>query len=135
MAYFAQINDSNIVTNVTVVADVDAASEATGIAFCKALLGDDTNWVQTFDDGARFRYSGIGMFYDATNDVFYDQQPYPSWVLSTSTWEWDAPVAIPSDVGYNHEADPPELVSYTWDEASTSWANRIMVVVTNTQPE
>jgi hypothetical protein len=124
MAYFAQINGSNIVTNVIVVADGDAANEAAGIAFCKALLGDDTNWVQTFDDGARVRYAGISYTYDATNDVFYRPEPYPSWVLNTSTWEWDAPVALPSDVGADDADNPTEFVSYDWDEGSTSWVNR-----------
>ena len=123
MAHFAQLDDANIVINVTVVADSDAAKknwagrtvsdEAAGIAFCKALLGSDTNWVQTsYNNNFRFRYAGIGMVYDSTNDVFYDQQPYPSWTLNTSTWTWDAPVARPDDW---------EVVYYIWDEVSTSW--------------
>ena len=47
MAEFAQLNDDNIVTNVIDVADDDAPDEATGIAFCKNLLGEGTSWVQT----------------------------------------------------------------------------------------
>jgi len=134
MATFAQLDGSNIVTNVIVVADEDAAkknwagrmvpNEATGIAFCKALLGADTNWVQAFDDGTRFRYPAIGMVYDSTNNVFYQQQPYPSWTLNTSTWVYDAPVALPDDAGRNDESPPTEFVTYEWEEASTSWTNR-----------
>ena len=89
MAHFAQIDSDSIVTQVIVVADSDAAkdasqswstwNEAGGIAFCKSLLGADTNWVQTsFNGNIRFRYAGIGMKYDSTNDVFYEQSPYPS---------------------------------------------------------
>ena len=130
MAHFAQINDDSIVTTVIVVANSDAPNEAAGIAFCKALLGSGTNWVQTsYNDNIRHRYAGAGMKYDSTNDVFYDQQPYASWTLNTSTWEWEPPVAVPSDSGYDDDADPTILVSYTWDESTTSWANRTVTAV------
>ena len=126
MAYFAQIDDNNIVTRVTVVADADAPNEAAGIALCKSLVGSDTNWVQTSRD-IRYRYAGIGMKYDATNDVFYKQQPYASWVLNTSTWKWEAPVALPDDAGVDDPENPTEIVGYTWDEDTTSWTNRTVV--------
>ena len=125
MAHFAKLTESSIVTDVIVVADSDAPNEAAGIAFCKALLGSDTNWVQTsYNDNIRFRYAGVGMVYDSTNDVFYRPNPYASWTLNTSTWDWDAPVALPDDEGYDDEDDPTEYVSYDWEEASTSWVNR-----------
>ena len=122
MAHFAQLDENNIVTQVIVVADSDAArdasqswstwNEAGGIAFCRSLLGADTNWVQTsYNHNIRFRYAGIGMKYDSTNDVFYDPtSPYPSWVLNTSTWVWDAPVALPDDAGVDDADNPTEFV-------------------------
>ena len=64
----------------------------------------------------RGNYAGIGYTYDRTNDVFYPPSPYPSWVLSHSTWTWAAPVAMPSDAG---TGTPPKM--YVWDEATTSW--------------
>ena len=125
MAHFAQIDNNNIVTRVTVVADSDAPNEAAGIALCKSLVGSDTNWVQTsYTGNIRYRYAGIGMKYDATNDVFYKQQPYASWVLNTSTWKWEAPVALPDDAGVDDSENPTEIVEYTWDEDTTSWTNR-----------
>ena len=138
MAHFAQLDENNIVTQVIVVADSDAArdasqswstwNEAGGIAFCRSLLGADTNWVQTsYNNNIRFRYAGIGMKYDSTNDVFYEQSPYPSWVLNTSTWDWDAPVALPDDAGVDDADNPTEVVSYEWDEDSTTWTNRTVV--------
>ena len=130
MAHFAQINDDSIVTTVIVVANSDAPNEAAGIAFCKALLGSGTNWVQTsYNDNIRHRYAGAGMKYDSTYAGFYDQQPYASWTLNTSTWEWEPPVAVPSDSGYDDDDDPTILVSYTWDESTTSWANRTVTAV------
>jgi hypothetical protein len=141
MAHFAQINSDSIVTSVIVVDDSDAVKDASqswstwnesgGIAFCRSLLGADTNWVQTsYNNNIRFRYAGIGMKYDSTNDVFYEQQPYPSWVLNTSTWVWDAPVALPDDAGVDNVNNPTEYVSYTWDEASSSWTNRTVGYLT-----
>ena len=113
MAHFAQLDENNIVLQVIVVADSDAVrdaslprsawNEAGGIAFCKSLLGADTNWVQTsYNNNIRFRYA--------------------SWALNTSTWEWEPPVALPSDKGYND--DGTEFVTYTWNEASLSWKKR-----------
>ena len=133
MAHFAQINSGSIVTQVIVVGNEDCLdsggneSEAVGIAFCQDFLGADTNWVQTsYNNNIRFRYAGAGMKYDSTNDVFYPQQPYPSWSLNTSTWVWDAPVAVPSDAGYDDADNPTEYVSYTWDEGSTSWTRTVL---------
>ena len=57
----------------------------------------------------RGNYAGIGYTYDATNDVFYAPQPYPSWILNNTTWLWEAPVAMPTDG------------IYEWNEATTSW--------------
>jgi hypothetical protein len=58
----------------------------------------------------RGNYAGIGYTYDATNDVFYAPQPYPSWTISAPTWTWEAPVPYPTDGK-----------TYTWDEPTISW--------------
>jgi len=125
MAHFAQLDENNIVTNVIVVSnddclDSDGSQSKKGIPFCQNLLGADTNWVRTsYNANIRFRYAGIGMKYDPTNDVFYYPQPYGSWSLNTSTWVWEAPVALPSDRGYND--DGTKFVEYTWNEDTVSW--------------
>ena len=134
MAHFAQLNENNIVTQIIVVSNDDCLdadgneAEAVGIAFCKSLLGADTNWVQTsYNNNIRFRYAVIGMKYDSANDVFYGQQPYPSWKIDASTWIWEPPVALPDDAGVDDTDNPTEFVSYDWDEGSTSWKNRTVV--------
>ena len=58
----------------------------------------------------RGNYAGIGYVYDRINDVFYPPSPFPSWVLNTTTWSWDAPEAMPDDGK-----------RYAWDETTTSW--------------
>jgi hypothetical protein len=58
----------------------------------------------------RGNYAGIGYTYDATNDVFYAPQPFPSWTLNNTTWLWEAPVVMPTE-GKN----------YKWNESITNW--------------
>jgi hypothetical protein len=58
----------------------------------------------------RGNYAGIGYNYDATNDVFYAPQSYPSWILNNTTWLWEAPVALPTDGK-----------EYKWNESITNW--------------
>jgi hypothetical protein len=62
----------------------------------------------------RGNYAGIGMIYDAINDVFYAPQPYPSWILNNTTWLWEAPVAYPTDDK-----------KYIWDETTQNWSELI----------
>jgi hypothetical protein len=130
MAHFAQIDSSNIVTQVIVLNNSDAPNEEAGISFCQALFGASTNWVQTsYNDNIRFRYASTGMKYDSSNDVFYPQQPYPSWTLNTTLWAWEPPVAMPDDAGWDSEDNPTEWVAYDWDEDSTSCANRTVTAL------
>ena len=58
----------------------------------------------------RGNYAGIGFTYDQTHDVFYAQQPYPSWTLNQSTWLWEPSTPYPTDGK-----------QYQWDETTKSW--------------
>jgi hypothetical protein len=58
----------------------------------------------------RGNYAGIGYNYDATNDVFYAPQPFPSWILNNKTWLWEAPVTMPTDGK-----------DYKWNESIANW--------------
>ena len=62
----------------------------------------------------RGNYAGIGYTYNATNDVFYAPQPYPSWILNNATWTWESPVAMPTDGK-----------TYKWDEATQNWSEQV----------
>ena len=77
MAHFCQIDENNIVTQVIVVANEDTTDtngvevEEIGIAFCKKLLGEDTNWKQTsYNNNIRVRYAGIGYKFYESLDAF-----------------------------------------------------------------
>ena len=70
MAHFAKI-ENNVVTQVIVVHNNEVPDEATGVALCKSLFGEDTEWVQTsYNANFRGQFAGIGMIYDAQLDEF-----------------------------------------------------------------
>jgi hypothetical protein len=76
MAHFARIQDNIvievIVINNEVLENKDfPESEPIGIAFCKSLYGEDTNWLQTsYNNNFRGSYAGSGMIYDSELDIF-----------------------------------------------------------------
>ena len=112
MAHFARIENDNIVSQVVVV---DNEIEYRGQEFLAIDLGLGGRWVQTsYNSNFRNKYAGIGDIYNEDNDVFYPQQPYPSWILDTTNWTWVAPVAYPQD-----------NLLYDWNEESQSWVEAI----------
>ena len=121
MAHFACLDTNNVVTQVIVVSNPDTSTaqgeekESIGIAFCERLLGG--TWVKTsYNATIRKNYAGIGYTYDKDRDAFIPPKPYASWVLNETTCLWNAPVAMPSDVG---QGDPPKR--YTWNEETVNW--------------
>jgi hypothetical protein len=115
MAHFAQLDDSNTVLQVIVVANEEllldgVESEVKGVIFCKSLFGEDTKWVQTSYNGTfRKNYAGIGFTYDPIANHFFAPQPFPSWTLNDDAI-WEAPVAYPTDGK-----------RYTWNEDTQEW--------------
>jgi hypothetical protein len=119
MSHFAQIDENNVVQQVLVI---DQSEIDTG------NWGDPATWIQTSyntrggvyytpntntpgpDQSKVFRknYAGIGYTWDGVG--FAPPQPFPSWIKDSSTYQWDAPVAYPTD---------DKL--YRWDEESLSW--------------
>jgi len=128
MSYFAKVptitDGKGVVDNVITAEQdfIDSGAE-----------GDPSLWWQTSyntygnvhygqdgqpDGGVALRanYAGVGFTLDTTivedgvTGVFYAPQPYPSWILDTQTYLWQAPVPYPSTGG-----------PYTWDEATQSW--------------
>ena len=81
MAHFAQLDQNNKVLQVIVIANQELIEdgielETKGIAFCKTLLGADTNWVQTsYNSKIRKNYAGIGYTYDEVRDAFIAPKP------------------------------------------------------------
>ena len=125
MAYFAEIDDSNIVLQVIVVDDKDTQDksgnevESVGAKYLSDGFGG--TWKRTSYNtyggvhklsGTPFRknYAGIGFIYDETRDAFYESNPYPSWTLNEDTCIWDPPTAHPDDGKF-----------YEWNEDTQAW--------------
>jgi hypothetical protein len=114
MSHFAKVVDNKVV-------QVIVAEKEFFDTFVDSSPG---TWLQTsynthgnkHPEGRPLRgnYAGIGFTYDATNDVFYAPQPFPSWILNNTTWLWEAPVAYPTDGK-----------AYKWDEATTNWIEQV----------
>lgn len=117
MAHFAKV-ENGIVTQVIVV-EQDVIDSG--------LFGDPSQWIQTSyntrgnvhygqdgkpDNGVALRgnFAGIGYTYNKKLDAFYPPQPYPSWVLSPKTINWESPVPYPNDGK-----------KYQWNEDTKSW--------------
>jgi len=113
MAHFAQLDSSNTVISVIVVANEDCgggdfpASEPIGKAFI-ASIGLDGEWKQTsYNNNFRKQYAGIGFSYDPTLDIFIAPQPFPSWNLDEN-YDWQPPTPQPSEF-------------HIWNEGIGSW--------------
>lgn len=76
MAHFARIENGIVrevivVNNEVLLDDNGVEQESIGIAFCKSLYGDNTEWVQTsYNGNFRGKYAGSGDRYDAELDTF-----------------------------------------------------------------
>ena len=118
MAHYAFIDKNNIVTEVIVGKNEneDGIDWETWYGNFREQVCKRTSYNTYANEhqlgGTAFRgnYAGLGYTYDETNDVFIAPKPYESWVLNTTKWIWEAPVALPSDDK-----------EYEWNEETTSW--------------
>ena len=103
MKRFAILDENNIVTTVTTGGDEDtesALTSATNVTHKETFL----------DRSERKNMASIGGTYDSVRDAFIWAKPFPSWVLTEATCQWDAPTAMPDDGK-----------RYNWNEDTTSW--------------
>ena len=125
LAHFSQLDENNIVTQVIVVANEDTAdsngveAEEIGVAFCKKLVGAETNWKQTsYNGNFRKRYAGIGYQYHEELNAFIPPKPYDSWVLIEETADWESPLGPAPELT---EAQVESKSFYKWDEENLEW--------------
>jgi len=133
MAYFARIDENNIVNLIIVVDDENVKDsygnidENIGNFYCKNLVNDiNSNWKMTSNDylsDYRARPAKVGFLYDETLDIFIPQKPYPSWILSETLKNWVPPVEYDGQLFVSGCVNnPPPSSSYaTWDEKNLSW--------------
>jgi hypothetical protein len=125
MSHWAQIDENNIVLQVTIGDNNDPEGDE-GYKWLINNLGG--TWVKTSfnaiagkyrnpetneitdQPGFRKNFAGINFTYDSDRDAFIPPKPYNSWILNEDTCLWKAPVAYPNDEGI-----------YTWNESTLSW--------------
>ena len=112
MAYFAKLDENNIVINVHSVDNYEmlvygVEVEQKGIGFLQSIHGHPY-WKQTsfnmlagkHSEGKtpfRKNFAAIDYIYDPVRDAFYAPQPYSSWTLDEETCLWHPPVPYPAD--------------------------------------
>lgn len=108
MAYYAFINQNNIVTEVIPGIDETELIEGLDTETWYGNFRGQTCKRTSYNGNIRKQYAGIGYTYDAVNDVFIAPQPYPSWSLDQN-FDWQPPTPKPQE-GF-----------WYWDEDSLSW--------------
>ena len=133
MAYFAKLDENNIVTQVVgvkndVLLDENKVEqESKGIEFLRNLYNEQSAvWKQTsFNTHGgvhklggtplRKNFAGIGMKYDESVDAFYfvnytsnTGEVYNNWILNTTTYQWEPPTPMPETYDDGNTATNPE---------------------------
>ena len=113
MSHFAEIDSNNIVLQILIGND-NFPNE--GHDWFVENLGG--TWVKTSRNtqggvhklgGIPFRknYAGVGYTFDGVG--FASPTPYPSWLLDSETYLWNAPIPMPTDG------------MWSWNEDKKSW--------------
>jgi hypothetical protein len=135
MAHYAFIDKDNVVVNVITgvdenetQADIDGSvvggSSEAWERFYESLpqfegltckrTSYNTSKNQHINNGTPFRgnYAGIGYKYDPDFNVFVPKQPFSSWKLNYTIFQWEAPIAEPEKIeGYR----------WIWSEPNKEW--------------
>jgi hypothetical protein len=130
MAYFAKLDENNIVLNVHSVENnellVDGVeNEQKGIDFLQSIHGHPY-WKQTSYNTIagkhtmgktpfRKNFAGIGYSYDPTRDAFLPPKLFASWSLNEETCEWNPPVPYPQDGKEYYWVDDKQV----WEPGTT----------------
>ena len=130
MAYFAKLDENNIVLNVHAVENsvitVDGVeSEQKGIEFLQQIHGHPY-WKQTsFNMVAgvhqqgktpfRKNFASVDFTYDLERDAFIPPKPYASWSLNEETCYWNPPTPCPNDGQQYHWVEE----TLTWEPSGT----------------
>ena len=121
MAHYALMDQNNVVLQVITGRNEDEVvdgitdwevhyAEITGLKCKRTSYNTNSGIHHLGGTPYRITFAAIGLIYDETLDGFIHQQPFPSWILNTTTGKWYAPTPSPNN-------DLP----YTWNEETLSW--------------
>jgi hypothetical protein len=125
MAHYALIDSNNIVVQVITGVDENLVqidldnTEVGGSSEAWEQFYSSRPWFEgltckrtSYNRNIRANYAGIGYTYDPDFDVFIAPRPYPSWKLNYTTYQWEAPVAMPEEI---------EGSFWKWSEVNLEW--------------
>jgi hypothetical protein len=127
MATFAILNNNNKVIELIKVADDVPTSNGPlgqndkhpdGEKWVLEVLGKKSKQ-SSFNNKFRGMAAAIGDIYDATKDIFIKPQPYPSWILNTSSGVYEAPVIYPLNISNAILTEGYDTIS--WEESNKRW--------------
>tara|TARA_A100001015_G_scaffold320369_1_gene446493 strand:+ start:1679 stop:2131 length:453 start_codon:yes stop_codon:yes gene_type:complete len=125
MGHWARIDENNIVQEVIVITEemLDTGGWGDKSQWIKTSYNtrdgkhyvpkDHQDWSEESADQSkalRYRFAGVGDYYDSVRDVFYPQRTAASWTFDETLMLWVAPIPMPAveELG--------EGETYYWDE-------------------
>ena len=139
MAYFAEIDENNIVIRVITWSDDEVGKigpYSTEIeAHVKSKMGG--NWKQTSFSGTAIRknYAGPGFTWDATNNGFVPPKGdwRDKWTLNTSTCHWEPPHAAPTGADlltggtFTDDLGNTQKIKHqvSWVDSANRWESKV----------
>ena len=118
--YVAQVDENTNKVIKTIVVRRDAClagavvTQAATEAHCDPLYGAGYKYYPVLQ--STINSPDPGWNYDAAKDMYYEDQPYSSWILDETTGEWEAPVDFLDQNGAYQKR--------TWNEGSGTWYSK-----------
>jgi hypothetical protein len=112
MAHYAFLDNNNIVTEVIVGIDETELIEGLEPEIWYGKLRNQVCKRTSYNGNIRANFAGVGFKYDPQFNVFIGPPIFPSWKLNYTTFQWEAPVAIPEKV---------EGFRWMWSEINKEW--------------
>jgi hypothetical protein len=139
MAYFAKLNENNIVIRVekvnndVIVDENGIEQEELGINFLRKTYNElNANWKKTsynsidgkyYENGNisenqnklfRKTFAGKNFIYYPDIDAFKAPQPFDSWLFNEEKWQWESPIKKPEEKLNDGQY-------YYWNELTKNW--------------
>jgi hypothetical protein len=125
MAHYALLDKNNVVVQVitgvdedVIQTDVDGTEVGGSTEAWEAFYASRPEFEgltckrTSYNANIRANFAGINGRYEPSFDVFIPAQPYPSWKLNYTTYQWEAPITQPENT---------EEYFYIWSEINKEW--------------
>jgi hypothetical protein len=115
MAHYAFLDNNNFVTEVIVGVEETELIEGLNPETWYSNFRGQVCKRTSYNGNIRNCFASIGSQYLPEFDVFVTKQPYPSWKLNYTTFNWEAPVAKPNNI---------EGYVWRWSEINKEWISQ-----------